>query len=331
MIIYNLKSYLSQVFTADTQIRPMDKYKIERLPLFASVSYDVFEAEVLGQQLAFIHYPVSEAVQPSKLQKECRMMETALGMPIAFVFERLEIYARNKLLELRIPFVVPYKQLYLPFLAISFNERNDRPRNERDKLTPASQCMLLYHLQVANLQGKNFKEISDILGYSAMTITRAAQQLEAFDLVKTERKGEKEIKFEKKGQLLWDAAAKYLITPIKMTKFIDKLPQNVMFFEAGERAMPYFSNLATGERLTYATSWDEFRVYKKHIQDNKGEFASFEGQIKLEIWHYNPGLLSTRAVVDPLSLYLSMQKEKDDERIEIALEELINNVKWLKD
>ena len=57
-----------------------------------------------------------------------------------------------------------------------------------------------------------------------------------------------------------------------------------------------------------------------------------EGNICLEVWKYNPGILShtaiiTELIVDPLSLYLTL-KNTPDERIEMALEQIIEQLKW---
>ena len=52
-----------------------------------------------------------------------------------------------------------------------------------------------------------------------------------------------------------------------------------------------------------------------------------EGSFALEIWNYAPILLAKGDAVDRLSLYLSM-KDHADERIQIALENLIEDMPW---
>ena len=51
------------------------------------------------------------------------------------------------------------------------------------------------------------------------------------------------------------------------------------------------------------------------------------GNNRMEVWHYDPALLTQTNEVDKLSLYLSMQGE-EDERIYGALTGLINEIKW---
>jgi hypothetical protein len=47
-----------------------------------------------------------------------------------------------------------------------------------------------------------------------------------------------------------------------------------------------------------------------------------EADAQLELWSYNPKLFAQDGLVDPFSLYLSLQDVKD-ERVEAALEKLI--------
>ena len=49
--------------------------------------------------------------------------------------------------------------------------------------------------------------------------------------------------------------------------------------------------------------------------------------IELEIWKYDPQLLSESNRVDPLSLYLSLAETKD-ERVEAALDKLLETLTW---
>jgi hypothetical protein len=58
----------------------------------------------------------------------------------------------------------------------------------------------------------------------------------------------------------------------------------------------------------------------------------YEGRYALEVWKYNPFTLVNelpmdRAVVDPLSLYLSLKSSRD-ERIEMALDQILEKFIW---
>jgi hypothetical protein len=56
----------------------------------------------------------------------------------------------------------------------------------------------------------------------------------------------------------------------------------------------------------------------------------YEGSVEVELWWYDPMLLSEGQEVDPLSLYLSLQDSTDD-RVHTALEELLRGQEWYTD
>jgi uncharacterized protein (DUF342 family) len=65
-------------------------------------------------------------------------------------------------------------------------------------------------------------------------------------------------------------------------------------------------------------------VEQKRIKIVENEY---EAQAQLEIWYYNPKTLSNQNVVDDLSLFLSL-REDADERVQIAVNELLEKFKW---
>jgi len=69
--------------------------------------------------------------------------------------------------------------------------------------------------------------------------------------------------------------------------------------------------------------------------EKENEFLNInpnEGKYCLEVWKYNPAKLvenfkNEAQVVDPLSLYLCLKNSKD-ERIEMAIEQIIKTYRW---
>ncbi|HRV24411.1 MAG TPA: hypothetical protein P5046_04250, partial [Sphaerochaeta sp.] len=65
------------------------------------------------------------------------------------------------------------------------------------------------------------------------------------------------------------------------------------------------------------------------------ELLDSEHQVRVEVWKYDPGILSNSRIVDPLSLYMSYVDERrrqptlfdiSDERVEESLEQVLNNL-----
>ena len=92
---------------------------------------------------------------------------------------------------------------------------------------------------------------------------------------------------------------------------------------AGESALETYTMLAASGKQCQAVP-KEWTLLQKEM------FNKHYGDSQIEVWRYNPLLLAKNNLVDPLSLYLSMQSN-DDERIIIELNKLINNIKWLED
>lgn len=68
-------------------------------------------------------------------------------------------------------------------------------------------------------------------------------------------------------------------------------------------------------------------AYFGKISDLRGTDALVDSeQTKVEVWQYNPALLSMReGISDPLSVAVSL-RDVDDPRVEQAIEEAINEV-----
>ena len=88
--------------------------------------------------------------------------------------------------------------------------------------------------------------------------------------------------------------------------------------ESGVNALSAYSMINKEQQKSFAISKDMV----KKISTNK-----LFGKTKLEVWRYTPGLLAGGNVVDPLSLFLSL-KDDEDERIQMELDTLIENIRW---
>ena len=71
------------------------------------------------------------------------------------------------------------------------------------------------------------------------------------------------------------------------------------------------------------------RLLRELVQGKRLEILPYrdEGCILIELWRYDPGPLSEDGVVDRLSLALSL-KGDPDERVQSALHELLEGIKW---
>ncbi len=84
--------------------------------------------------------------------------------------------------------------------------------------------------------------------------------------------------------------------------------------------------LAKPANLVIALSGRDWKSLKQRM-DVKELHCPEPGGLEMEIWRYSPNLFAEQAVVDRLSLYLSL-KENQDERVEAALEDMMREMQW---
>jgi hypothetical protein len=97
-----------------------------------------------------------------------------------------------------------------------------------------------------------------------------------------------------------------------------------MRLTAGETALAQRSMLTPPKEPVYAL-WS--KRWKELAKTVKTLPIEDEGTCKIQIWRYDPNLFARENRVDPFSLYLSLQHE-DDERVETALEEMMEKMEW---
>lgn len=124
-----------------------------------------------------------------------------------------------------------------------------------------------------------------------------------------------------KGRNLWEKALPLLVSPVEQIVYTDAALDHQL--ASGVNALSAYTMINEEPYRCYAVDKNDM----KHIGI---EYDKRFGDNKIEIWKYAPGALSTTGVVDRLSLYLSLKVEKDD-RIQIELQRLIDEMRWLED
>jgi hypothetical protein len=171
------------------------------------------------------------------------------------------------------------------------------------------------------------RELADKLGYSTMALTRAFDELEFAKIATTSRQGRKRfMEFPVDQRHLWETAGSFLRDPVKKRVYVSRISSQIPNIEAGLTALARVSMLSAPDRMTYAISGKAWKAIRE--EDSLEQLPSIETDaIELEIWLYNPVTFATSGNVDPFSLYLSL-RDSNDERIQIALEEMMENIKW---
>ena len=240
------------------------------------------------------------------------------------MFDQLASYERNRYIEQGVYFVVSGKYVFLPFFLI--NARDSAPIN-KERLQPAAQYLLLYHLQRKSLEGCTLSDMEKLLPYNYLAVSRAVRQLEVTYLVDVDvsNNGTKRIHFEKEGKQLWEVAEPLMQNPIKSVWYADEeVAQGVV---GGINALSHYSALNPERMQTKVIHEPEFRKAKE--TGALPDLNILDGDTRIEVWKYPPVIEKEVGFVDRLSLVLSL-REDDDPRVEKEIELMIDRL-WLKE
>lgn len=310
---------------------PLSQKKKTVLPFYLKGNFELYDGYILETPVIWAKPLEDNDLNPIQLKKQENGLKNSLNSPIVFVFDHLDAWQRKRLIDKHIAFVQPFKQLYIPELFLELSDtvaKKNSPIAQDSHLKPLSQLALLYHLEVASLANRPFGEIAQLLHLSTMSITRIVKELQSFQLVEVKGKKEKTLSFPHDEQLLWEKSLPYLRSPVRETIFVsEELPQGE-YKIGGEPALARYTLLAGNGQPSYCIGKEAFLALRR--ADKLPSLADKYGDHKIEVWQYDPTLLSQKEEVDSLSLYLTLANEKD-ERVLGALNDLINEIQWLKD
>lgn len=324
-LIRQLTAYLHEVLGIETSVRPWAQ--AARLPFYLQDQYTFYSATLCERPCVFM-VARENSDTPAQIRKHWQTVTTHADAHVIYVVEEILSYNRKRLIEQKVPFVVPGKQLYLPFLAIDLREQFKVSAPTRRRfLSPAAQVVLLRAIYRRDVEGSSAKVLAQRLGYSGMTMTRAVNELADFRFAELEWNGrEKCLRIEKTPRELWQLALPHLQNPVKKTTWIK--PDN---FEgpaqiAGESALAEYTNIAEPVIRTVALAASAWTAIKNQFHIEEVPQAERDC-LRVQLWHYGPEIISTGPCVDKLSLWLSLQNI-DDIRVEMALAEMMESLEW---
>jgi len=323
----DFETYIKYLTGIEVKIEDVNKLDYGKMQNYFKQEYDFKKADLFGKEVIFALRKYDDNFTIEQYLKHVEIFNKFFNAVIVLVLSKLESYNRIRMIHKKVPFIVPFKQMYIPQMFVSLTELNSTVRKHSKTLSPAAQCLLLYHLQVQSLEQYIFKDIVIKLHevYTKMTISRIANELQEKDICIVEGTKEKKLVFNYKGLTLWQKVENYLTTPIIKKVYIKDDINDIKLYKAGVSALSEYGNIADDLTTNYAIYHKRFKKQrdKKSIMSSNQSIKS----IPVELWKYEPGILSYNGVVDKLSLYLSM-KDNDNPRIEMDLEQLIRDIKW---
>lgn len=303
------------------------------LPVFIAEQYDfytlhlgeesflgVFLREETDPLVASVLADERETFSPAAFKKHqihFPMREQHRG--VVLIAHRLEGFVRKRLIEMKAPFIVPGVQLYWPALGLELRKRNqEKPRTGKsDIFYPATQAVVIGIMNGFFQAAFSPMELTQKLGYSLMSMTRAVGDMEIAGLGESVKKSTSRFFTPIEKRRFWEKAFPFLTNPVRDTVRLEErdMPEDAKIL-AGESALTRITMLGAPRTPTYAVGRDQWRrLQGKAIPRLTTEEP---GTCAVQVWRYDPALFAKGGKVDVFSLYLSL-KDSHDERVAMAL------------
>jgi len=324
-LIFKLEQYLRETLGIAATSYPWENES--GLPQYFRERYRFLKINILGIECVFMIDTGEEEQTAAIIGKQLDQVRARHNSNVVYVRRAVTSYKRKRLIEQKIPFLVPGNQMYLPMLGIDLREHMKQLREKKPVFSPSTQALILHVLWRKTTGPLTPAEIARRLGYSAMTMTRAFDELEATGFGEHSVMGkERHIHFLETGKALWEKALPYMTTPVSKHLYVASPMQMGKGQLAGLSALARYTMLAEPKIPVLAISAVEWKAWLQQNKNNELKLPE-PGSSEIELWKYLPAQFANKETVDRLSLYLSL-RNNTDERIQSALDALLRGMEW---
>ncbi|MCF8297114.1 MAG: hypothetical protein K9J13_06165 [Saprospiraceae bacterium] len=316
--------YFYNVLGENVVIDELKEINSLQLPYILVESYKFYDFIFKQKKYIMIHSINDTAITPGTYKKQINLIRRHSNKEVILLLLGIDSFNRKRLIDHKIQFIVPDKQMYIPSFGIDLREHFAKFSSPKKELRPAAQSILLYLLINRDYKEYDVDMLNLVTKYSKSSIRRAFLEFEDAGIGKISKVDKNKIfSIGKDFISIWEIARKYCINPVMKEIFISQMPVDFNLQIAGITALSEYSMLAPPHNREYAIYKEKwYRLSKYESVKMMIEPIQTETNIKLQIWSYPPNLWRDVNLVDRFSLYLSLKDEKD-ERIELALEEIL--------
>ena len=298
-----------------------------RLPLFLRDGFRFYRTDIIGVPCLLMVDRAEEPAPPATIRKKMNQVQPKWQGELIYVCQQVASHQRKRLIEQRVPFIVPGNQLYLPMLGIDLREHFRKQRQKPLKFKPATQALVLHLLLHHDDTLRTPVDLAERLGYTKMTMSRALDELEAEQICEVTREGrERRLRLKEGRKQLWESALPLLQSPTQQRYYLRRHPNQQVGITAGLTALASYSMLAAPRTPTVAVSHKGWQASQQSTE-RRTVHPDDPDATEIEVWSYDPKLFAMQGIADRFSLYLSL-KENSDERVQLSLKEMMENITW---
>lgn len=315
-----MKTFIEEMLHQKVELRQYNE--LEKLPLMFRSDYDFYIMEIAGQQCILVE-PLQETGL-TMLRKQQKRLEGLMERRCVLYLTKMNYYARDKMLEEGIPFIWEGRQIYMPFLGVLLDQNENRRLQPGSRVSFLTQKLLLTAIY-QDWNGVTVTMAAEKLVVTKVSITRCFDEIECMGIPVLEKKGRSRmIRCVHGRRETWEIIKPFLRTPLIEEFYLEKNIEEKLVM-SGISALSMFSMLGDNAYPTYAVTKGEMKNYRVREQRQVlGE--DIPGCVVQELGYVIPFM--DRKAVDPLTVFLLLEQKSEDPRIEIALEEMLEEYVW---
>ena len=322
-----MQEFLRKQLHQNVEIMPY--YGNSPLPLYLKNNYDLSVIQ-LSEIKCLLMSPL-EKVHIATLKKHHEKIQALTGLQCILCFKELRTYTYHKLIELGIPFIQEGRQIYLPFLGMFLVPRalEKKELKAKEKISFLTQQFLLLAIY-RHWNEVSLTQVAAEMNISKMSVSRCFDELESISLPCIKRSGRSRFfVWSESWQKLWQDSRDFLKNPIvKQYKLQESLGRTDLML-AGISALSVYSLLNEESYKVYAV--DKVMAKKLSLKD-KASIPEDEEPVEVfQVLQYVIPFHDGKTI-DPLSVLLTLSpEEREDPRIEMAVDEMLKEQLWSKD
>ena len=317
-----LTKYLGTMFGTAMFLEEYHSY--DSLPMYLADQYQLLRLQVGADAYILAKPRDTIKINITTLKKQCAQIKKHTGLMPVLVLENLRLAQRNALIQAGIAFLVPEKQMYIPQFLMNLTEVETSIEAYGEEFSVAAQVVFIY-LLLNEITETNAHQLSERLSYSVATINRALKELSHRKLLHTKGNGTRKLYTIPDCRVYWDNGKKFLFDPVKSRQYVTLEFPHFDFQMSNDLALSRLSFLNGRNINYYAGSAQAVKTIDKQYLLN--EYDVFDHNYCIvEVFRYDPRLLSVSQYIDVISLYAQF-KDHRDERVQIEIESLVRTLR----
>lgn len=318
-----MKDYLEKLLKLEIEI--IDDVECVSFPLYLQTNYRFYRMKIDTKEVC-----VMEALDDFSIvsiRKSYKQVLAYVQIPVVLYFKKSHYYLQTTFIQEGIPFIIENKQIYLPFLGLALKEEKSRYIQPCQRLSFLTQKLLLVSIY-EGWKKVNVSQAARRIGVSKMSITRCFDEIEALHLPYIHQVSNQRV-FTCLGtkKEMWQKLYPFMRNPVIKEIYLSEIPDKFAL-RSGVFALSEFS-LIYEDYPTYAVTKRELKQYLSSVK----QVASFDQEQVCtiqELGYIIP--FSNHLSIDPLSIALILEDEsKKEVRIEIAIEEMLEEYVWCEE